>query len=147
MATSRKLGMIDTNVLVAAFDEASPNHTACRKLIEDVESGRTDGCVTPTVLFEFIAVITNSNRVRTSRSVTEAANLVEQIANALPIVHVPTDIHFHIANLYRTTPSLRGNQVFDLVIAATTIANGGGRIYTYNGKDFDGIPGLETVAP
>ncbi len=147
MRTTSERGIIDTNVLVAAFDAASPEHLACRRLVEDAEAGRVQACLAPMVLFEFMAVVTNTKRVRTARSPVEAAALIEKISHAIPMIHPPHDIHFRVSKLYRDVPHFSGKQVFDLVLAITALTNGVTGIYTYNDKDFLAVPGLEVLTP
>ena len=147
MTTSSEAGVLDTNVLIAAFDTRDPNHEACRRLVEAVETGSVRGYVVAQVLFEFVAVVTNPKRVRSPRSVEEALRLAEQIADVLPVLPAPVDLHARVIGLYRLLPSRSARNIFDTAIAATALGNGIGSIFTYNMQDFEDLPGIIVLTP
>lgn len=147
MTNSSEAGILDTNVLIAAFDTRDPNHKACRRLLEAVEAGEVRGYVVAQVLFEFLAVVTNPRRVRTPRSVAQAVQIAEGVAQAIPVLPAPRDLHERVLALYRDLPKRSARNVFDTAIAATALGNDIGGIFTYNAQDFDGLPGITVLTP
>ena len=63
MTTSEDAVLIDTNVLVYAADRSSPFYSESRAFRDRGRSGAYIPCVTPHVLFEFYAVVTDPRRV------------------------------------------------------------------------------------
>lgn len=61
-------GLADTNVLIYALDADAPHHTAARALLEAARDGSTTLYVTPQILSEFYAVVTNARRGAKPRS-------------------------------------------------------------------------------
>jgi uncharacterized protein len=104
--------------------------------------------VTPQVLAEFYAVVTNRRRVTHPRSPQEALDVIDQVL-ALPgmtLLPVPVDVVSRWTALARQQ-AVTGARVFDLQLAATMLGNGVRRVYTFNDDDFKSIPGLEVVVP
>lgn len=134
-------GIVDANVLVYAFDADAPQHLACRRLLNEGRSGTTTLYVTSQILCEFYSIVTNPRRVTRPR---KAADAIDAIAGLLSFVHVlriPARAVEGWLDLLRRTP-VTGGDVFDLQLAATMLANGVSRIYTFNTTDFEGFTEL-----
>lgn len=63
MTTSEE-ALVDTNVLIYAADEASEFHEAAKELRDRGAQGDVQLVVSPQILMEFFAVITNPRRVQ-----------------------------------------------------------------------------------
>jgi len=63
--------LLDTNVLVYAYYQQSPQHAACRALLDGAGL-----CVAPRNLSEFFAIVTSPKRVTQAKSPIEALDLV-----------------------------------------------------------------------
>jgi predicted nucleic acid-binding protein len=139
-------GIVDTNVLVYAFDADAQQHLASRSLPGAARNGATKLYVTTQILCEFYSIVTNSRRVAKPRS---AADTVTAIEGILSFVHVlPTPAHTvqtWLDPIRRR--SVTGAEVFDLQLAATMLANGVHRIYTCNATDFETFSELEVSIP
>lgn len=59
------------------------------------------------------------------------------------------DSHHHVAKMLRDRGQhpVTGQDIHDLHLAATMISNGIKKIYTFNAKDFEPIPGIEVLDP
>lgn len=150
IGTRAEFALLDTNVLVYGFDEQSEFHGACRRLLACAagHSSETRLCATPQVLAEFFAVVTNPRRVRNPRTAQEAAHVIEHMM-ALPnmnVLPIPVDIVSRWIALVRKL-DLRGARVFDAQLAATCLANGVRRVYTYDRDHFELFSELEVVTP
>jgi len=142
--------LLDTNVLVYALDQESPFHSAARTLLLRAADTAWQErlCVTPQVLAEFFAVVTNPRRVRSPRSPEEALRALEQFI-ALPnltVLAVPVDVVSRWVPLVRAH-RLGASRVFDAQLAATIVANGVRRIYTFDRAHFECFAELEVITP
>ncbi|MGD0382586.1 MAG: TA system VapC family ribonuclease toxin [Thermoguttaceae bacterium] len=145
-----ELAMLDTNVLVYAFDQQSNFHNASRTLL--VKAADADSqehyCVAPQILAEFFAVVTNPRRVHNPRTPHEALDVIERLM-ALPrltILAVPIDVVARWVKLIRMH-QVRSSAVFDTQLAATMQANGVRKIYTFDRAHFEHFSEIEIVTP
>jgi predicted nucleic acid-binding protein len=67
--------LLDTNILVHAYNKSSPNQEQASKILKQAMQGEIQACLSPQVLYEFFAVVTSAKRVEHPISSTEAANL------------------------------------------------------------------------
>jgi predicted nucleic acid-binding protein len=140
--------LIDTNVLVYALFATAAQHAAARSLLEQAKDPKAGLCIFPQILAEFFAVVTNPKRVSPAKTTDEALQAVEQFL-ALPgltLLPLPADVVTRWVQLARVRP-VKGGEVFDLQAAAAMLAHGVGTVYTYNGADFQGIPGIVAKEP
>jgi toxin-antitoxin system PIN domain toxin len=148
MTISPELTMLDTNVLVYAYYEDAPQYPAAFPLLEQAQEANARLCVSPQVLAEFYAVITNPRRVSAPFVSDEALAEIEKV-RALPgltLLPVPLDVVDRWVALLRQHP-ITGRQVFDAQLVATMLGNGITRLYTFNRVDFERFPGLEVLTP
>ena len=104
--------------------------------------------VTPQVLAEFFAVVTNPRRVQNPRTPREALDAIEQFM-ALPrisVLAVPVDVVPRWLALARRH-EVRGSGVFDLQLVATMLANGVRKIYTFDRSHFEHFSEIEVTTP
>jgi hypothetical protein len=139
-------GLADTNVLIYALDADAPHHTAARALLEAARDGSTTLYVTPQILGEFYAVVTNARRVAKPRSSAEVLDAISDLLMFPHVLPVPAHVVDVWMNLVRRHP-VTGADVFDLQIVATMLANDLQRIYTFNTRDFEMIGEIAVVAP
>lgn len=147
MITS-KLGLLDANILVYAVNEDSQFHDTAVKLRNKGLMGEIPLCVTPQVLSEFFAIITDPRRIELPLTQAEAALEVENYFFSKSIIKVypqPNVIQFMLDFLKRYSVTRQG--IFDLQLVATMLANNITRIYTYNEKDFLQYAEIEAIRP
>jgi len=149
-AAAAELALLDTNLFVYAVDEESEFHAASRGLLLRAGDAAAQErlCAAPQVLAEFFAVVTSPRRVRNPRTPEEALSAVERFI-ALPnlaVLPVPVDLVPRWIALVRAH-QLSASRVFDAQLAATMLANGVPRIYTYDRGHFECFPGIEVVTP
>lgn len=140
-------GVVDTHVLVYALDADAPQHAASRALLD---AARADASatlyVTSQILCEFYSIVTNPRRVSNPRPAVEALAAVADLLTFLRVLPAPAHTVDGLLDLLRRHP-MTGGDVFDVHIAATMLANGVQRIYTYNAADFAAFSELSIVAP
>jgi toxin-antitoxin system PIN domain toxin len=140
--------VVDTNVLVYAANEESPEHDGCRRLIDDCRLRSLPWYLTWGVVYEFLRVCTHPRVFRRPWDLGSAWAFVEAVvaAPALRIL-VPTDRHPEVATItFRELPHLRGNLVHDARTAVLMREHGVRRIVTRD-TDFHRFPFLEVVDP
>lgn len=149
MTTSDVPALVDTNILVYAADSTAEFHEPCRQLRERGFRGELPLAISPQVLTEFFAVVTNPRRVADPRSPEEARLEIEKYANAarIRIVYPGNDIMDRALDLLQQHPQVRGPEVFDLFLVATMLSSGVTRIYTYNQQHFSRFQGIEVLTP
>ena len=148
MTTSNDLVLLDTNVLVYAADETSPFHEASRSFRERGRNGEFIACVTPQVLFEFYSVVTDPRRVSSPLTAADAAGALAQYFSDAKIrkIHPGDDIGGAVLPLISKYAVTR-QDVFDLVIVATMVANGLRKICTYDSTHFSRFAEIEVLRP
>jgi len=147
MITS-EISLIDTNVLVYASDQTSPFHQEAVRLREKGLKGEISLCVSPQILTEFFAIITDPKRVNNPRTCQEALIEIEKYLyskNILKIYPGP-DIIEKILDLLRRYEITR-QEVFDLQLVATMLSNNITQIYTYNKSDFSKFKEIKVLSP
>jgi predicted nucleic acid-binding protein len=124
------------------------NTPAAFPLLDRTQEAGALLCVSPQVLAEFYAVITNPRRVSAPFTADEALTELEKL-RALPgltLVPVPLDVVDRWVTLLREH-HVTGRHVFDAQLAATMLGNGITKLYTFNRTDFERFPGIEVLTP
>jgi len=140
--------LLDTNVLIYALDPNSEFHPASRHLLERARGNDAGLCVTPQVLAEFYAVVTDRRRVPQARQPVETLDAIEQILSlpGITLLPTPVDIVNRWMELARRYP-VSGQLIFDLQLAATMLAYDVRRVYTYNRVDFERFEEIMVLTP
>ena len=141
-------GLVDANVLAYAVNADAPQHLAARSLLQAAHQQFTALYVTSQILCEFYSIVTNGRRVRNACSSAEAVRIVSDLLSlpGLRILPAPAEIVEGWMRLLARNP-VTGADIFDLQIAATMLANGIQRIYTFNVADFEVFVELTVVTP
>jgi len=139
-------GIVDANVLVYALDAEAPQHLASRQLLDEGRSGAATLYVTSQILCEFYSVVTNPRRVAKPRTAADAMAAIAGLLSFLHVLPIPARAVEGWLDLLRRRP-VTGGDVFDLQLAATMLANGVQRIYTFNTTDFEAFPELVISTP
>jgi predicted nucleic acid-binding protein len=140
--------LLDTNVLVYAADESSKFHDRSRNLLEQGLAGAITLCITPQNLSEFYAIVTDPKRVDNPRTQPEALAEIKKYLSSRKILKIypgPELTGKMIELLERYT--VKRQEVFDLQLAATMLANGVSCIYTFNGKHFSKFSEIKVLEP
>jgi predicted nucleic acid-binding protein len=146
--TTSKMGLLDTNVLVYAADQSSPFHERCKELRDKGLFGAAKLCITPQNLAEFFAVVTHSKRV--ANPLTQEQALAEirkyyQSKNLKKIYYGPAAVEIILDMLKRY--KVGQQDIFDLQLVASMLANKVTRIYTLNLDHFKIFQEIEVLKP
>ena len=130
--------LLDTNILVHAYNEASPHQKVASSIMKSAMAGEIETCIAQQVLFEFFAVITNAKRVESPLPPDKAAELCldlwecDEIGKIAASELVPREV-FSLVESKR----LSGSSVFDCILAVSAKINKIDIIYTENVRDFN----------
>jgi predicted nucleic acid-binding protein len=130
--------LLDTNILVHAYNKSSPYQDKAGNLIREALRGEIEAYVAPQVLYEFFAIVTNSKKVEYPMKVDEAADLCaalwecREIEKANPTLLAPKEVFKFAKEL-----KLSRGEIFDCVLAVTAKENKIDVIYTENVEDFN----------
>jgi len=143
---STELALVDTNVLVYAFDPEFQYGTASRRLVEGAQQEDAGLCVAPQVLAEFFSVVTRPGP--SSRTPVEAIDAITQLLGlpGVTLLPVPVSVVAIWTGLVRRHP-VSGGDVFDVQLVATMLGNNVRRIYTYNRADFERFEEIQVLTP
>ncbi len=139
---------LDTNILVYAVDRDSPFYQKAKAIVDQVDAGEMNACISPQVLGELYAVTTTPGRIRRPLSLKAALGIVLSFLQADTLWKIypkPTTINrtFALVKTYR----IAGRRFFDAQIVATMLDNNVGILYTVNEGDFKSFREIEVINP
>jgi predicted nucleic acid-binding protein len=140
--------LLDTNILVHAYNKSSPNQKQASKIMRQALKGEIDVCLASQVICEFFAVITNPKKVECPMDLDEAADLCLDIWECREIEKVtPTSLTpIEVFKLVKELKLAKG-RIFDCIIAVTSRENRIDAIYTENVSDFENYSFLKVINP
>lgn len=144
-ADVRLRALVDTNVLLYAANTDDGRSRVCQQLLKHDLRTTHRLCLTPQILFEYFAVITNANFTGRPLTRDQALLDISHWAELLPVLPISPTVHEQVFDLLRTTRTT-GRHIFDLELAATMLAHNVSTIYTYDGR-FNTIPGITACEP
>lgn len=131
--------LLDTNVLVYAFNVSSPKHKLARELV-------TGGgwVVAQQNLLEFLRVVTHPVYAKKVGSGL-GMEFVERLVEGVEVIY-PTDLTWEVFRfLEQKYKRVKGNLVFDTYLVATMLSWGVRKIVTDNEKDLGMFEEVEVV--
>jgi predicted nucleic acid-binding protein len=140
--------LLDTNILVHAYNKSSPNQKQASKIVKQALKEEIDACLSSQVIYEFFAVITNPKRVECPLDLDEAADLCLDLWECREIEKVtPTSLTpIEVFKLVKEQKLPKG-KIFDCILAATAKDNSIDAIYTENVSDFENYGFIKVVNP
>lgn len=133
---------LDTNVLVYAADRASVHHDRARAL-RDRAAAEADAVALPfPVLLEFYAIITDSKRVHSPLSPSQAWQQVALYHDTFTVLY-PDEETWRILGQLVAEEHVHGQHIFDAQVAALLLRHGVKTLYTANTKDLARFHDLE----
>ena len=140
--------LFDTNILVHSHNRASPHQKKAAGIIKRAMRGELEAYVTPQILYEFFAAVTNPKRVEKPLSPKETLDICldlldcREIGKVEPSRGTPKEV-LKLAGEF----GLSGPEIFDCLIAVTARENGVKAIYTENVDHFKRYKFLKAVNP
>ena len=139
---------VDTGFLVAVEIVEHPQHSAARRMLEQIISSGDRLTLAPQVLAEFIHVVTDSKRFERPLSIDTARMLAAQWWDAPETDHAYPDEQAVSQFLsWHGKHRLGRKRLLDTLLAATYDSTGITSILTMNPRDFAVLATLESVVP
>lgn len=141
--------LIDTNLLIFACDYSSTWHKQAVALREDVLTGNINAYITPQILYEFYAVITNPKRVSNPLSINLALKEVKNYIITPQFKKVYPSTKGTLNKVIELVGDVRLDKakIFDAHIVAVMLENGVTHILTDNEKDFIQFKEIKVINP
>jgi predicted nucleic acid-binding protein len=140
--------LLDTNILVHAYNKSSPHQSKARNILEKAMKGEIEVCLSPQVLYEFFAVLTNAKRVEHPVSSSEAADLCIDLWECTEIEKLnPSGIAPFEVFKFAKKLKLSRAEIFDCSLAVTAKENNVETIYTQNIVDFKNYKFIKVQDP
>jgi len=138
---------VDTNVLVYAHREDSPQHRRALAALESLADDRHGWSVPWPCVHEFLAIVTHPRIFQPPTEMDAALEAVDDLQN-LPGVRLLTETpdHAQVLGTLLTDSGAVGPKVHDARIAAICIAHGVSELWTAD-RDFSLFPQLRTRNP
>ena len=138
--------LIDANLLIYAFDTASPHHIAARPWLDDRLSGALPVGLPWESLLAFLRIVTNPRFYSSAVSTAKAWQTVQAwLASDVAWIPLPTERHAEIIGELLSAPGVRANLVPDAHLAALAISHG--LILCSADAGFARFPGLRWTNP
>jgi len=138
--------VLDANILLYAYDAASPQHIKAREWIEETfSSGRPVGLPWQSI-GAFLRVMTNPKLPGQRFTLEEGAQIVDRWLdqpNIMPLA--PGDHYWPLFRQATIAGQARGPMLSDAQLAALTIEVGG--VFHTTNRDFARFPGLRWINP
>ncbi len=129
--------LIDTNIIVYAYDEAYTFHYEAVKIIKAAQDGDFEGCITTQNLLEFCSVITNPKRTHNPITSSEAIKITNLFWESATIKKIlPSRNTYKIWNKLVKDYNISKAEIFDTYLVAMMIENDMFEVYTFNENDF-----------
>ena len=112
-----KLYLIDTNILVFASDKDSIHYAKAKDIRDKVKRGEMNACISPQILSEFFAIVTDSRRVPNPISYDEAIKEVEHYSIAIKMIYPKENVISRLIELVMNYKITR-QQIFDAYFEA-----------------------------
>lgn len=133
--------LLDTNILVYAYNQASPFHKRARELILEAVEGKFEAFLAQQNLVEFCNVLSNKFHISKASIKKDLLDITSDITIINPL---PQTLIIFI-DLFENSKLI--SQTFDLYLAATMLDNDIHNIITLNNRDFEGIENISALNP
>ncbi len=138
--------VLDVNLVIYAYDTASPHHKSAIKWLEKALSGGEPVGLPWKTASAFLRISTNANLPGDRFTAEEAAQIVDELLDQPNVrLLVPGEHHWGLFRQMITEGQARGPLVSDAELAALTIEHGG--VLHTTDRDFARFPGLRWTNP
>lgn len=144
MNDATELALIDTNILVYAYDLADPlRHKKAKQLLEKCWKKEVSYAISSQNLGEFFVIITK--KVPHPLSIEETEQIISDICSfsGWKVLHYTPETLQRAIKLYK----IKKKQFWDTLIVATMIDAGITEIFTENTTDFSHFAQIKTTNP
>ncbi len=126
-----KISLLDTNVLIYAINTDSSYHKQAKILRDRAVMGIMQACITPQVLWEFFAVITDSKRIEKPLSTQDALQEIQSYWNSERLIKIlPNEHTFMTVGMLIHRYNISGQHIHDAYLIGTMLDNNVHVIYS-----------------
>ena len=137
---------VDTNVLLYADREETPQHRAALRAIRRLAEGNEAWAVPIQCIGEFLRVVSHDRVFQPPTPIDEALALIESLlASPAARLLMPGNRYLQILRDVIARSGVRGNLVFDAQIAAVCLEHGASTLLTED-RDFTRIQGIKPLS-
>ena len=137
---------IDTNLLVYAHRERTPQHRLARKALELASAGSRGWGMAAAVLPEFWSVVTHPASEGRPSNPSQAAAFVRALTDAGAVIWLPGPGFGERLLQIACDLTVSGPRIFDLQIALAAFEGGATELWTHDAA-FVTVPGLRVSDP
>jgi predicted nucleic acid-binding protein len=139
--------LIDTNILVYAYNEDSEFHEEALRILENALNKNINAAIADKNLFEFFAIITDKRRIENPISTDEAIDIINFLVDSNITIIYSSPFGFlktlELAGKYK----IKRQEIFDTNLVALMIQNKIDTIITANEKHFKNIKEINVLNP
>lgn len=140
--TSNTKYLLDTNILIYAYNRSSSFHTRAIEIILASKESANNMVVAQQNIVEFCNVLSVTYNIPYSSISEDASDMMKDLHIITPR-STTLSLFLELLKGYKQAPQY----VFDIFLAATMFDNGIAHIITLNEKDFVGIKGISVYNP
>ena len=141
------ISLIDTNILVYAYNESAPFHEKALEILESALNDEFNAVISDKNLFELWAIITDPKRVEKPQSIEQAHKVINFLINSNIKIIYPSSFTmlktFELTDKYR----ISRQHIFDVIFVALMIENKIKTILTANDKHFKQFKEIKVINP
>ena len=138
--------VLDVNLVIYAYDTASPHHKQAIRWMEKALSGSEPVGLPWQTASAFLRISTNTKLPGDRFTSEEAAHILDELLDQPNVrLLVPGEQHWGLFRRMITEGQARGPLVSDAQLAALTIEHGG--VLHTTDRDFARFPGLRWINP
>ena len=138
--------VLDVNLVIYAYDTASPHHKSAIRWLEKALSGGEPVGLPWQTASAFLRISTNANLPGDRFTAEEASQIVDELLDQPNVrLLVPGEHHWGLFRQMITEGQARGPLISDAELAALTIEHGG--VLHTTDRDFARFPGLRWTNP
>jgi predicted nucleic acid-binding protein len=139
--------LIDTNILVYAYNEDTPFHEKALQILENALNKNINAAIADKNLFEFFAVITDEKRIENPVTIIEAIEIIDFLVNSnIKIIYSSPFTFLKTIELVKKH-RIKRQEIFDINLVALMIQNKIDTIITANDKHFRSIKEINVLNP
>ena len=136
--------LLDSNILIYAYNQSSPFHKKAFSLLRDVLEKKVKGVITHQNLLEFYSISTDPKRVEKAISPQACSEVVKDLRQNLSLIY-PNVESFNKLLFLIDEHRLKGARIFDAYLVATCVSNGITNILTVNKEDFINFSEIKVI--
>lgn len=139
--------LIDTNVLVYAYNSSFYKHILSKSIVEEAMNGDIKAFIADKNIYEFYAIVTDPKRVEKpvtpKKAISAIRTLLDSELNVLNTSKRTIGILLDLCKKYK----VKRQKVFDFIFVAAMLEYELDGIITFNLKDFSYIEEIEAIDP